>query len=106
VVASVHNRYRMDARAMTRRVTRALSLPLFKIWGDARGRLINRRPPFECDMREILDVAAASRVAVEVNGDPYRLDMDPVWIRVARERGLPFVVSVDAHSTRELENVR
>jgi DNA polymerase (family X) len=43
---------------------------------------------------------------VEVNGDPYRLDMDPAWIRVAKGRGLPFVVSVDAHSTRELENVR
>jgi DNA polymerase (family 10) len=57
-------------------------------------------------MEEILDVAAASRVAVEVNGDPYRLDMDPVWIRAAHERGLPFVVSVDAHSTRELANVR
>ena len=106
VVASIHNRHRMDARAMTRRVTRALSLPLFKIWGHARGRLINRRPPFECDMEEILDVAAASRVAVEVNGDPYRLDMDPAWIRVAKGRGLTFVVSVDAHSTRELENVR
>jgi DNA polymerase (family X) len=106
VVASIHNRYRMDARAMTRRVTRALALPLFKIWGHARGRLINRRPPFECDMEEILDVAAASRVAVEVNGDPYRLDMDPEWIRAARRRGLPFVVSVDAHSTRDLENVR
>jgi DNA polymerase (family 10) len=106
VVASIHNRYRMDARTMTDRVTRALSLPLFKIWGHARGRLINRRPPFECDMEEILDVAAASRVAVEINGDPYRLDMDPVWVRAARERGLSFVVSVDAHSTRELENVR
>jgi DNA polymerase (family X) len=106
VVASIHNRHRMDARAMTRRITRALSLPLFKIWGHARGRLINRRPPFECDMEEILDVAAASPVAVEVNGDPYRLDMDPAWIRVAKGRGLPFVVSVDAHSTRELENLR
>jgi DNA polymerase (family 10) len=106
VVASIHNRYRMDARAMTERVTRALALPLFKIWGHARGRLIGRRPPFECDMERILDVAAGARVAIEVNGDPYRLDMDPAWIREARKRGVPFVVSVDAHSTRELANVR
>ena len=106
VVASIHNRYRMDARAMTERVTRALALPLFKIWGHARGRLIGRRPPFECDMERILDVARGSRVAIEVNGDPYRLDMDPFWIREARKRGLPFVISVDAHSTRDLQNVR
>jgi DNA polymerase (family 10) len=96
----------MDSRAMTERVTRALALPLFKIWGHARGRLIGRRPPFECDMERILDVARASRVAIEVNGDPYRLDMDPTWIREARKRGLPFVISVDAHSTRDLENIR
>jgi len=106
VVASIHNRYRMDARAMTERVTRALALPIFKIWGHARGRLIGRRPPFECDMERILDVAGGSRVAIEVNGDPYRLDMDPRWIREAKKRGLPFVISVDAHSTRDLQNVR
>jgi DNA polymerase (family 10) len=106
VVASIHNRYRMDARAMTERVTRALALPLFKIWGHARGRLIGRRPPFECDMERILDVAGGSRVAIEVNGDPYRLDMDPPWIREAQKRGLPFVISVDAHSTRDLQNLR
>jgi DNA polymerase (family 10) len=106
IVASVHNRYRMDADAMTRRVSRALALPLFKVWGHARGRLINRRPPFACHMERILDAAPASRVAIEVNGDPYRLDMDPAWIRVAKGRGFCFVVSVDAHSTSDLENLR
>ena len=106
VVASVHERHGMDAEAMTRRVSRALALPVFKVWGHARGRLINRRPPFECDMQEILEVAAASPVAIEINGDPHRLDMDPEWVRVARKQGLPFVVSVDAHSTRELGNLR
>jgi DNA polymerase (family 10) len=106
VIASIHNRYAMDSAAMTRRITRALALPVFKVWGHARGRLINRRPPFDCRMEEILDVAAASRVAIEVNGDPYRLDLDPVWIRAAKARGLRFVVSVDAHSTEDLRNVR
>jgi len=54
----------------------------------------------------VLDVAAASRVAVEINGDPRRLDLAPRWLRVARERGLRFVVSTDAHSMAELGNVR
>ena len=106
IVASVHGRHRMDEEAMTRRLTRALSLPVFKIWGHARGRLIGRRPPFECRMEEVLDVAAASRAAIEVNGDPHRLDMEPSWIRAARSRGLRFVISVDAHSVAELGNLR
>jgi DNA polymerase (family X) len=91
---------------MTQRLVRALSLPVFKIWGHARGRLIGRRPPFDCRMEEVLDAAARSRAAIEVNGDPHRLDMEPRSIRAARERGLRFVISVDAHSTGELGNLR
>jgi DNA polymerase (family 10) len=106
IVASIHARHRMDAEAMTGRIVAALSLPVFKIWGHARGRLIGRRPPFACDMERILEAAAASRVAIEVNANPHRLDLDPPWIRVARRHGLRFVISVDAHSVRELNNLR
>jgi DNA polymerase (family 10) len=57
-------------------------------------------------MEDLLDAAAVSRVAIEINGDPRRLDMDPFWARRARARRLPFVLSVDAHSTAELANLR
>ena len=80
--------------------------PVFKIWGHALGRLIQRRPPFDCDIERILDVIAESRAAIEVNGDPYRLDMEPRWIREARKRKIKFVISVDAHSTGALYNLK
>jgi DNA polymerase (family 10) len=54
----------------------------------------------------VLDAAAESRVAIEVNGDPHRLDMEPHWQRAAHRRGLPFVISTDAHSTRQFGNLR
>jgi DNA polymerase (family 10) len=54
----------------------------------------------------VLDTAAASRVAIEINGDPHRLDLEPRLVREARLRGLRFVVSCDAHSTGSLENIR
>ena len=57
-------------------------------------------------MEEILDVIAESRAAVEINGDPHRLDMEPRWIREARKRDIKFVISTDAHSVKALENVR
>jgi DNA polymerase (family 10) len=47
-----------------------------------------------------------SRAAVEINGDPHRLDMEPRWVRMARRRGIRFVVSTDAHSVNALKNVR
>jgi len=106
VIASIHRRHRMDADQMTERLTRMMALPCFKIWGHALGRLINSRPPVECRVEEVLDVAAASRAAVEINGDPRRLDLAPRWLRAARDRGLRFVVSTDAHSMAELGNVR
>jgi DNA polymerase (family 10) len=57
-------------------------------------------------MEEILDAVAESRAAVEVNGDPHRLDMEPRWIREARTRGIRFVVSTDAHSVNAMRNLR
>lgn len=103
IIASIHGRMRMDETEMTRRLERMLRLPQFKIWGHALGRLLLRRPPISCKLERLLDVAAESRVAIEVNGDPYRLDLPPEWIRVARTRGIPFVLSTDAHATRQLD---
>ena len=88
------------------RLVRTMQLPVFKIWGHALGRLIQRRPPFECDIEKILDVIAESRAAIEINGDPYRLDLEPRWVREARKRKIKFVISVDAHSTGALNNVK
>lgn len=102
IVASVHSRFKMDEAAMTARVERALSLPVFKIWGHALGRLLLERPPFACDMERVLDALARSRGAVEVNGDPHRMEMEPGALRLARARGIPVVLSVDAHSTAAL----
>jgi DNA polymerase (family X) len=106
VIASIHRRHRMSADEMTERLVRAMRLPCFKIWGHALGRLVLSRPPVECRVEEVLDAAAGSRVAVEINGDPRRLDLPPRWLRAARERGIRFVVSTDAHSVAELGNVR
>jgi len=106
IVASIHSRYKMDADKMTRRIVTAMRQPVFKIWGHALGRLIQKRPPFDCHIEEILDVIAESRAAIEINGDPYRLDMEPRWLREARKRKIKFVVSVDAHSMGALQNVK
>jgi DNA polymerase (family 10) len=106
VIASIHSRHRMDRTAMTSRITRALSLPFFKIWGHALGRILNHREPIDCDVPAILDALAGSRGAVEVNADPHRLDLPPAWMAAVRERNIPFVISVDAHSTRGLGVLR
>jgi DNA polymerase (family 10) len=106
IVASIHARYKMNEDQMTQRIVKAMREPVFKIWGHALGRLIEKRPPFDCRVEEILDVIVESRAAIEVNGDPYRLDMEPRWLREARKRKIKFVISTDAHSTGALNNLK
>jgi DNA polymerase (family 10) len=105
IIASVHSRHKMDSDQMTKRLLRALRLPWFKIWGHPLGRLLQSRPPFECRIEEVLDAIAESRCAIEINGDPRRLDLEPRWIRAAQRRGISFIVSTDAHSIGGLRNL-
>jgi DNA polymerase (family 10) len=106
IIASIHARANMDSDQMTRRIIQAMRSPFFKVWGHPLGRLIQSRPPLDCRMEEVLDAVAASRAAIEVNGDPRRLDLEPRWIRAARERGIKFIVSTDAHSVTGLRNLQ
>jgi len=98
IIASIHARHKMDSDQMTQRL-------FFKIWGHPLGRLIQSRPPFACRMEDVLDAIAVSKCAIEVNGEPQRLDLEPRWIRPARERGIKFIVSTDAHSIGGLANL-
>jgi len=106
IIASIHQRFSLDEDGMTRRVVTALRQPFFKIWGHALGRMVLRRDPIKVRIDEVLDAAAESRVAIEINGDPHRLDLDPVNARKASARGIKFVLSSDAHSTRGLGATR
>ncbi|HWM85349.1 MAG TPA: PHP domain-containing protein [Kofleriaceae bacterium] len=105
VIASVHQRYRLDEEAMTRRLVAAMRQPVFKIWGHALGRLLMHRDPIAVRFDEVLDAIADSPAAIEINGDPRRLDLEPERARRARARGVRFVLSSDAHSTDALVNV-
>jgi DNA polymerase (family X) len=106
LIVSIHNRYRQNEEAMTQRLLRAMRAPVFKIWGHPLGRLVMARPPIACRVEQVLDALATARGAIEINGDPRRLDLEPSWSREACRRGIPFVLSVDAHSTPELDNLQ
>jgi DNA polymerase (family 10) len=105
VIGSVHQRYKMDRSQMTGRIVRAFDNPHLHILGHATGRLLQRRDPAPIDMDELLDAAARTGIAAEVNGSPHRLDLKAGHVRKALARRIPLVVSADAHSTRELDNL-
>jgi DNA polymerase (family 10) len=106
VIASIHNRFAMNEAQMTERLLTCMRQPVFKIWGHGLGRILLHRPPIACRVPDVLDAAVTSnRVAIEINGDPHRMDLPLEWLRPARALGLPFVISVDAHSLRNYDNL-
>lgn len=106
IIASVHQRFALDRDGTTARLIAAMRQPFFKIWGHALGRLVLRREPIDVRLDDVLDAIAESRAAIEINGDPYRLDLEPLHARQAARRGIKFVLSCDAHSPRALDAVR
>src|SRR5688572_1902064 len=105
VIGSVHSRFSMDRAAMTARVLRALDSPHLTILGHPTGRLLLSREPFALDVEAVLERAAENGVAVELNADPKRLDLDWRHMPRARALGVPIEIGPDAHSTRGLDHM-
>src|SRR5947208_4865068 len=105
VICSVHQRFKLDEKAQTERIRRALSHPLCRIWGHPTGRQLLQRPEITARWEELIELACAKGVAVECNGSPRRLDFGAELLRVARRHGCKVSCSVDAHSVAELTNL-
>jgi DNA polymerase (family 10) len=103
VVASVHGRFKMDRQAQTERILRAVGSPYTTILGHMTGRQLLRRPGYEVDIERIIAACAAHGVAVEINANPWRLDLDWHWHRRALELGCMMSINPDAHSTDEID---
>jgi DNA polymerase (family 10) len=105
VIGSIHARFSMDGPAMTRRVLRALDEPHLTILAHPTGRLLLSREPYALDVEAMLEKAAANGVAVEINADPHRLDLDWRYLHRARELGVTIAIGPDAHSVAQLDYV-
>ena len=103
VVASVHSYMNLDRAEMTERLLAAIENPYTQILGHPTGRLLLRRDEIPCDMEAVLDAARRHGVAVECNASPERLDLKDTYLRMAKERGVPVVISTDAHVTTTLQ---
>jgi DNA polymerase (family X) len=106
VVASVHSRFKLDRKAQTQRIVRAVANPRTTILGHMTGRRLLQRPGYAVDVEAILKACAGHGVAVEINAHPWRLDLDWRWHQRALALGCLLSINPDAHSTRELDHTR
>jgi len=105
VVASVHSGLRQERERVTARVLNALRNPHVDVIGHLTGRLLGQREPSEVDVEAVLQEAARTGTAIEVNGIPNRLDLDDAHVRRAIELGVTLSVDSDAHSAGALRSM-
>ena len=106
IVASVHSRFNMLEAEMTKRIIKAIENEHTDVLGHPLGRLLLAREPYKFEIEKIIDACAANRVAIELNSNPQRLDIDWRMIYYAREKGCLFSINQDAHSIDELDLLR
>lgn len=106
VIASIHSGFKQDQETLTKRVVSALKNRHVDIIGHPTGRLLGRREPYDIDVGLLLDVAAETGTAMEINASPDRLDLNDHYIRQGRELGVRFAINTDAHDLHYLDDIR
>ena len=105
VIASVHSQLKMNEEKATARLIKAIENPFTTILGHPTGRLLLSRAGYPIDHKKVIDACAANKVAIELNANPYRLDMDWTWIQYAREKNVYVAINPDAHSCNGIDDI-
>jgi len=106
VIASIHSNLRMDEAKATQRLIKAIENPYTTILGHPTGRLLLSRSGYPIDHKKIIDAASANRVAIEINSNPYRLDLDWSWIPYALKKGVMLSINPDPHSLQGIFDIQ
>jgi histidinol phosphatase-like PHP family hydrolase len=101
VLAAPHSRLRR-AEDQTERLITAVQNPAVRILAHPRGRITGSRAGVVAEWRRVFSTAAGCGVAVEIDGDPARQDLDYVLARLAVTAGCLFALDSDAHTTDQL----
>nr|WP_293012578.1 DNA polymerase/3'-5' exonuclease PolX [Mongoliibacter sp.] len=106
IVASIHSGLSMDRKKATARLLKAIENPYTTILGHPTGRLLLRREGYPVDHKVIIDACAGNHVVIEINANPWRLDLDWRWIQYALEKGVKLAINPDAHEMEGYADMR
>ncbi len=106
IVASIHSNLGMDEKKATDRLITAIENPYTTMLGHPTGRLLLRREGYPINHKAVIDACAANNVIIEINSNPWRLDLDWRWVQYALEKGVMLSINPDAHHTSGYDDMR
>jgi DNA polymerase (family 10) len=106
IIISIHQLLKMDEEKATKRLIKAIENPYTDILGHMTGRLLLMRAGYPVNFKKVIDACAVNNVVIEVNANPYRLDIDWSHIPYALEKGVMISINPDAHSIGEIDNIQ
>jgi DNA polymerase (family 10) len=104
VIISVHSNFNLSEEQMTERICKALKNPYTTMLGHPTGRLLLAREPYKLDMEKVIETAGVEGKIIEINANPFRLDLDWRWGKLARKNGVKTAINPDAHSIEGLKD--
>ncbi|MGB3681499.1 MAG: DNA polymerase/3'-5' exonuclease PolX [Rubrobacteraceae bacterium] len=106
VVASIHTSFTVGEEAMTDRIKRAINNPYVRTIAHPTGRILNRREPYAVNVSKVIEEAAATNTALELNSYVDRLDLSVPYLREALGAGVNLTIDTDAHDESALGMIR
>jgi DNA polymerase (family 10) len=102
VIAAIHSGFKQESKIITERIIKAMQNRFVNILAHPTGRLIGYREPYQVDINEMMGVAAKTGTILEINAYPERLDLNDIYCRMAKDRGVQLAIETDAHSIEGL----
>ena len=102
VIAAIHSGFKQESKIITERIIKAMQNRFVNIIAHPTGRLIGYRESYQVDINEMMEVAVKTGTILEINAYPERLDLNDIYCRMAKEKGVQLAIETDAHSIEGL----
>ena len=103
VIAAIHSGFKQDEKTLTNRIIKAMSNPWVQVIAHPTGRLIGEREAYPLNLEKIIEEAARTRTALEINAYPQRLDLNDIYSRAAKDKGVLLAIGTDAHILDQMD---
>ncbi len=98
VIAAIHSGFKQESKIITERIIKAMQNRFVNIIAHPTGRLLGYRESYQVDINEMMEVATETGTIFEINAYPERLDLNDVYCRMAKDKGVQLAIETDAHS--------